>query len=69
MEEKKKPKLTKEEKKAMLSLTAEIKCRLQATHKKGFFPVAGQEFRNKVIEYFNELDKEIGVGTVFPPYN
>ena len=60
--------LTKEEKEAMLSLTAEIKCRLQAGHKKGFFPVAGQEFRNNVIKYFDIIDKEIEAGTVFPPY-
>jgi hypothetical protein len=60
--------ITREEKEAMLSLTAEIKCRLCVGHEKGFFPLAGQEFRNKVIEYFDELDTEIEKGIIFPPY-
>ena len=61
--------LSKEEKEAMLSLTAELKCRLSTCeHTKGMFPLAGQEFRNKVIEYFDELNEEIQAGNVFPPY-
>ena len=57
------------EKEILLSVIAEFKCRLSTCeHEKVMFPLAGQEFRNKVIEYFDCIDKEIMSDIFFPPY-